>query len=134
MSKRAEEAALNAYPDYRSWDGGYVTQRKPRTHYIKGYEQAEKDTIERVLHYIDENIHMRYDEKLEWINEFKKAMEKKEVYKEAEERLALTWKDIAKIDEIITDTYNEFAIDCSKEISRQNFYEEVLKQFNETLR
>ena len=40
---RAEKAALEAYPDYRSMDGGYITQRKPRAHFIKGYEQAEKD-------------------------------------------------------------------------------------------
>ena len=43
MSKRAKEAALKAYPDYPSMDGGYVTQRKQRHCYIKGFEQAEKD-------------------------------------------------------------------------------------------
>ena len=45
MSKRADEAALKAYPDYPSMDGGYITQRKQRHCYIKGYEQAEKDII-----------------------------------------------------------------------------------------
>ena len=45
MSKRAEEAAFKAYPDYPSMDGGYITQRKQRHCYIKGYEKAEKDII-----------------------------------------------------------------------------------------
>ncbi len=43
MSKRAEERALEAYPDYPTMDGGYVTQRKTRKVFIQGYEQAEKD-------------------------------------------------------------------------------------------
>lgn len=43
---------------------------------------------------------------------------------------ALTWEDMAKIDAIILDTNNEFAVDYSKKISRQQFYEEVLKRFN----
>ena len=45
--------------------------------------------------------------------------------------LALTWQNIAKIDAIILDVNNEFAVDYSKEISRQKFYEEVLKRFKE---
>ena len=45
MSKRAEEAALKAYPDYPTMDGGYVTQRKLRKVFIQGYEAAEKDII-----------------------------------------------------------------------------------------
>ena len=46
----------------------------------------------------------------------------------------LTWEDIAKIDAIILDVNNELAVDYSKEISRQKFYEEVLKRYNETKR
>ena len=45
--------------------------------------------------------------------------------------LALTWEDMAKIDAIILDVNNEFAVDYSKEINRQKFYEEVLKRFKE---
>ena len=45
--------------------------------------------------------------------------------------LALTWEDMAKIDAIILDVNNEFAVDYSKEIDRQKFYEEVLRRFNE---
>lgn len=44
--------------------------------------------------------------------------------------LALTWQDMAKIDAIILDVNNEFAVDYSKEIDRQKFYEEVLSRFN----
>ena len=51
--------------------------------------------------------------------------------KQAEKDLTLTWEDMAKIDAIIMDVNNEFAIDVSKEISRQKFYEAVLKRFNE---
>ena len=42
MSK-AKERAWEAYPDYPTMDGGYVTQRKPRKVFIQGYQQAEKD-------------------------------------------------------------------------------------------
>ena len=52
-------------------------------------------------------------------------------YEQAEKDLMLTWEDIAKIDAIIMDVNNELAIDNSKEISRQKFYKEVLKRFNE---
>ena len=51
--------------------------------------------------------------------------------KNTERALALTWEDIAKIDAIILDVNNEFAVDYTKEISRQKFYEEVLKRFKE---
>lgn len=52
-----------------------------------------------------------------------------EGYLEAEKDLALTWEDIGKIDAIILDVNNEFAVDYSKEINRQKFYEEVLRKF-----
>ena len=51
-------------------------------------------------------------------------------YEQAEKDLALTWEDVAKIDAIIMDVNNEFAIDNSKEMSSQKFYKEVLKRFN----
>lgn len=93
MSKRAEEAAMKAYPPEMIYgestlDGKYDGNATPRYYYIKGYKKAEKD-------------------------------------------LALTWQDVAKLDAIILDVNNEFAVDYSKEISRQKFYEEVLRRFNE---
>ena len=55
MSKRAEERALEAYPDYPTMGGGYVTQRRTRKVFIHGYEQAEKDTIERAIAWLKKN-------------------------------------------------------------------------------
>lgn len=52
-------------------------------------------------------------------------------YEQAETALALTWQDMAKIDAIILDVNNEFAVDYSKEIDRQKFYEEVLRRFKQ---
>ena len=46
--------------------------------------------------------------------------------------LALTWEDIAKIDALILEANNEFAVDYSKEISREQFYTEVLNRFNKS--
>ena len=51
--------------------------------------------------------------------------------KNTERALALTWQDMAKIDAIILDVNNEFAVDYTKEIDRQKFYEEVLRRFKE---
>lgn len=96
MSKRAEEAASRALPNYPpetyADEDEYIevesVRSVQRAFYRKGYEQAEKD-------------------------------------------LVLTWEDMAKIDAIILDVNNEFAVDYSKEIDRQKFYEEVLKRFRE---
>ena len=55
-----------------------------------------------------------------------------EGYARAEKDLALTWEDIAKIDSLILEVNNEFAVNYSKEISRQKFYAEVLNRFNKS--
>ena len=58
MSRRAEEAALKVYPEkwFRDIDGdSYDCNRYERCAYQEGYEQAEKDTIERVCKWIEEN-------------------------------------------------------------------------------
>lgn len=52
-------------------------------------------------------------------------------YKDGQKDISLTWEDMAKIDAIILDVNNEFAVDYSKEIDRQKFYKEVLKRFKE---
>ena len=56
MSKRAEEAALKAYPkETRDKNGIVIDIGHPqwiRDYYIKGYEQAEKDTIERAVEWL----------------------------------------------------------------------------------
>ena len=52
MSKRAEIAALEAYPDTplpHLGDGIIAKQGHLRNVFQEGYEQAEKDTIERAV-------------------------------------------------------------------------------------
>lgn len=62
MSKRAaEQAALKAYPPKMisgesTLDGKYDGNATPRYYYIKGYEQAEKDTIEMVCEWLEKNV------------------------------------------------------------------------------
>lgn len=87
MSKRAEEAALNAYPkEIRDKNGIVIDIGHPqwiRDYYIEGYEQAEKDTIERAMEWI--KTHWREyiigpdaDGCIcfgHWENDFRKAME-----------------------------------------------------------
>lgn len=60
---------------------------------------------------------------------FQKGVEEGRRLEKDEHRL--TWQDMAKIDAIILDVNNEFAVDHSKEIDRRKFYEEVLKRFKE---
>ena len=124
MSKRAEEASLKAYPISTPpsyLDGHYLLRQEA---FIKGYEQAEKDINKEMI-----DLMAKYREKQE------KALLTEHNYdiyiEQAEDDLALTWEDMAKIDAIILDVNNEFAVDYSKEINRQKFYEEVLKRFKE---
>ena len=69
---KAEERALEAYPDYPNMDGGYVTQRKPRKVFIQGYEQAEKDMKERFIQFVHRHYPINY---IGWIKDFQKTME-----------------------------------------------------------
>ena len=73
MSKRAEEKALEAYPDI-SYDGKWQTSRLvERMTYEKGYKQAEKDTIERAYEWLCSHA-ASY---IGLAQVFKKAMEEK---------------------------------------------------------
>lgn len=63
MSKRAEEAAMTAYPPIATipkmfTENGmlYDPNIVMREVFIKGYEQAEKETIERAVKWLEENI------------------------------------------------------------------------------
>ena len=54
MSKRGKEMALKAYPVHSvliqpARRGGYYADGHLREGFIEGYEQAEKDTIERAV-------------------------------------------------------------------------------------
>ena len=60
MSKQAEQAALKAYPkEIRDKTGFVIDIGHPqwiRDYYIQGYEQAEKDTIERLVSWLIKNV------------------------------------------------------------------------------
>lgn len=86
MSKIAEEAALKAYPPKFTSRKRYAkrtqshlvdTHTPMRTLYIKAYEQAEQDTIERAVSWMDSVLPNVTDrDTLEWlIDDFRKAME-----------------------------------------------------------
>ena len=64
MSKRAEEAALKAYPkEMRDKTGFVIDIGHPqwnRDYYIEGYEQAEKDLWDRIEKYLKTRHHMDY--------------------------------------------------------------------------
>lgn len=82
MSKRSEEAAMKAYPKKEAWNknatGHYDPNFPRRKAYLQGYEQAEKDTIERAVAWLKDYVkHFEiYDEK--GVEEFRKAMEDEE--------------------------------------------------------
>ena len=60
MSNKAEDAALKAYPIKGEWVGNQYGEwdndinRPKRNVFLQGYEQAEKDTIERIISYLGE--------------------------------------------------------------------------------
>ena len=68
MSKKSEEAALKAYPkeEGKVWTSAFgkfefdrnTTGRKG---FQEGYEQAEKDTIERVIDWVRKNTYIYTD-------------------------------------------------------------------------
>lgn len=72
---RAEIAAWEAYPDDRFISEEYSSMC--RGFYQEGYEQAEKDTIERAVAWLKDYVKYfeLYNEK--GMEEFKKAMEEK---------------------------------------------------------
>lgn len=91
MSKRAKEAALKAYPDkvfrYKKIgdaDGvmtgeSVISQQYIRDYFIEGYEQGEKETIERACKWLEQALthgcHPCSGSRL--VIEFKQAMEEK---------------------------------------------------------
>lgn len=91
MSKKAEEAALKAYPNVEQpvWDKSYpktlFVRHTERNAFIQGYEQAEAETIERacdwlfahlpiLVDYYNEDIRENAD-RSEFIKSFRKQME-----------------------------------------------------------
>lgn len=80
MSKRSEEAAMKAYPVVIEEHTERDLNKPRRLSYINGYEQAEKDTIERACEWMEKNIRLPHprkgtDECIVNLNAFRKAME-----------------------------------------------------------
>ena len=71
MSKRAEQAAERAYPHTKLPNGVVFCMSAQQVAYKEGYEQAEKDTIERVCEWLSRH----YDIDLV---RFRKAMEEEQ--------------------------------------------------------
>ena len=71
MSKRSEEAALKALPNYPpetyADEDEYIEVESERSmqraFYQKGYEQAEKDTIERACEWMEKNLRFPHPRK-----------------------------------------------------------------------
>lgn len=87
MSKRAEERALEAYPDemVTTLARGNKFRAGPiyRKGFVQGYEQAEKDTIDKACKWLEENvvIYPHADNKpicIVNLDTFKKAMEEEQ--------------------------------------------------------
>lgn len=52
-------------------------------------------------------------------------------YEQAEKDLALTWQDIAKIDDMLREVQNCIATSDLPTMGREKYYEEVLRRYNE---
>lgn len=81
MSKRAEEFSNKAYPDYSPDGKTQVDMYAYRFACAKGYEQAEKDTIDYTCYELELRLpeYLNYNgiqvERSEFIKDFRKAME-----------------------------------------------------------
>lgn len=77
MSKKAEKAALKAYPEKdclnKKGTGRYDSNYPRRKAYIQGYEQAEKDMEEKFIQFVHQHYPLNY---VGWITDFQKYMEK----------------------------------------------------------
>ena len=65
MSKRAEERAMEAYPpsvNEHSVEEGFDWNEEYRDVFQQGYEQAEKDVIERACRWLLDNYDNYFDE------------------------------------------------------------------------
>ena len=83
MSKRALEVALKVYPIQGEWVGNQYGEwdedknQELRKAFQQGYEQSEKDTIERAESHLESVLLNFLDvDTVKWIiKDFKKAME-----------------------------------------------------------
>ena len=75
---RAEKAALEAYPVKYDAEMDLDILSGPRIVYEKGYRQAEKDTIERAVKWLDDNADEyidSYSDRCQLMRDFIKFLE-----------------------------------------------------------
>lgn len=63
MSERAKKAVQNYFTNFPY----PVMQIGERYWFTKGYEQGEKDVIERIVRYLEDTNYIRKDKLMEWI-------------------------------------------------------------------
>jgi len=124
-----EKAIKDMIKPYAAWPDDIFKEESAkllflaREQFIKDGYIIEKKVFYDAVEKVSPEVMKEVSENIDAINEA--------LHLEHEKDLILTWEDMAKIDAIIISTNNEFATDVSKKISRQTFYEEVLKRFNE---
>ena len=65
MSERAKNAEQNYFRNFPN----PIMQIGERYWFTKGYEQAEKDTIEKIIGYLKDTNHIGKKELMKWIGE-----------------------------------------------------------------
>ena len=71
---RAEELANKAYPNIKIGEQ-HIDQSPAREVYVQGYEQAEKDYMEKALWWLECNLSDRPTDDIKfWLEDFKQAM------------------------------------------------------------
>ena len=124
-----EKAIKDMIKPYAAWPDDIFKEESAkllflaREQFIKDGYVIEKKAFHDAIKKVSPEVMKEVSKNVDAMNEA--------LHLEHEKDLILTWEDIAMIDAIILDTNNEIAIDSSKKIIGQNFYEEVLKRFNE---
>ena len=143
MSKRAEDAALKAYPSYviiaTDLEGTQEDLCKfAREAYVEGYEQAEKDLTFSSEDNGPEKWSKRAKEAIKYYFSNPKSKYTEIFvagYMQAEQDLMLTWKDVKAVIAAEGSIYDEHH-GVAEEVfetypTEEAFYREVLKRFNE---
>lgn len=79
MNKISEQKALEAYPmnEYEFDKAKKSDIERKRFAYIKGYDQAMQDFLEKACEYLRTNLGNYFNGKKQFVEQFKKYMEDK---------------------------------------------------------
>lgn len=152
MSKRAEEKAWEAYP-YEHGVKGLICETS-RAIFIRGFEYAEKDTLERAIAWLEEHANeyivdltptypdapvniivggMCWDDLREAMGQEHKNYRIRFAEMPVVSDTAITWRDIKSIVKIADDLdplHDHDAMNAEFH-TEEAFYKEVLKRFEE---